>query len=360
MERLLFLAHAFTGGSGEFPWVDCFLYNLCNAVEHMWLLGDDYSSRPKKGLLYPEKGKITGKLEMPLSVIPRLPKNASCDICGTKKFPKHQTKLWPLVYAWSRNVCCFPRKIVRVHSPREKWPQGDVMLTRRSVGIVCKEECVIKCEGLMYPGIETGVVKYVKKLAGGGLHNLARFVHYHFIQQEEKSGAVSYQLEGFEIEPTAMIYDDFDFVDRRFLTKDTQDVFSAEQVEGSVGGAKASDETGASVSLSLEKNLLTKTLRDWRSEVVSKKPGAPLFETDNFEPVGTLELIMGNSDKMLSPSFLIGLNKSPEKGQGSACKEVRYFLQSFLLLPIKPHYYYCRTTSGNICPEPCPSTSSTR
>ena len=57
--------------------------------------------------------------------------------------------------------------------------------------------------------------------------------------------------------------------------------------------------------------------------LMKKSSVASLFETDdNFDPVGVLELIMG-SNEMRSPSFLIGINKSPERGQGSACKEVK-------------------------------------
>lgn len=319
-------------------------------MEHMWLFADEYSKsrQANKDFLYPDVGKITGQLEMPVTVIPRIPKNLSCDICGSKRFPKHQNKLWPVVYSWSRNDGCFPRKIVRVHVPRDEWPQHNVKLTRRSVGIVCKKECVIKCEGLMFPGMNRGrEVEYVKMLDGLEVHNLARFIHHHFLQQEQKSGAVSNRLGDLQVTvPPYVMYENFDFVDRRFLPEKFQSAFSAESIEQqmwrhTLGGASVNDkgeveidQDGASATEELargmlgkgpgpKKSLPTRVCRNWRSEVVGKKPGAPLFETDdNFDPVGVLELIMG-SNEMRSPSFLIGINKSPERGQGSACKEVK-------------------------------------
>ena len=119
--------------------------------------------------------------------------------------------------------------------------------------------------------------------------------------------------------PAGVIYDDFDFVDHRFLPEDCQRLFSAQSFEPrSIEKYEQKKEKGPIP----EKNLFTTQMRRWRSEVVDKRPGAPLFEVDNFEPVGILELIMGG-DEMRSPSFLIGLNKSPEKGQGHACKAVK-------------------------------------
>ena len=338
------MIHAFAAGNGDFPWVDCFLHNYCNAMEHLWLFADDCptSKQTKKDFLYPDVGKMTGKLEMPVSVIPRIPKNLSCDICGTRRFPKHQNKLWPVAYCWSRNDGCYPRKILRVHVPYGEWPQDSLKLTRRSVGIVCKKECVIKCESFMFPGMDLGTDEgkaesVIRKLADIGAPGLARFLHDHLVLQEEKSGAVSNRLANLRVPiPPYVIYDQYDLMDHRFLPESCQNL-SAESIDKqirmrTVGGAKDLDGAGATSELvrqgkgpGPEKNLFTKEMREWRSQVASKKPGTPLFETDDFEPVGILELIMGGND-MRSPSFLIGLNKSPLKGQGYACKEVKPFL----------------------------------
>ena len=45
---------------------------------------------------------MTGMFEMPISVTPRIPKNASCDVCGSKKFKSMTGKLYTLEYSLSQ------------------------------------------------------------------------------------------------------------------------------------------------------------------------------------------------------------------------------------------------------------------
>ena len=124
----LFLAHAFMSGTGRTPWVECYLYNFNNALEWFWIYGT--LVKPKKATkqyIAPEVGKLTGRLEMPISVTPRIPKNASCDICGTKKFNKSPSgKLYTLEYSLSQSEVFFPRKALMVHLPPEE--EGKTLL----------------------------------------------------------------------------------------------------------------------------------------------------------------------------------------------------------------------------------------
>ena len=195
------------------------------------------------------------------------------------------------------------------------------------MGVVCKTECVIKCESIMLPGMDqVGKVEYIRTLAVDyKLYNLALL-----ILGPAHIGAASNELKN--LLRKSHIYTDFDLVDARFLPERIQSAFSAESIEhqmNSVSDAQGIDGAGATNDLGEgpgpQKNLSTEEMRKWRSEVASKKPGAPLFEAENFEPVGILELIMGGDD-MRSPSFLVGINKCPEKGQGYACKEVKPFV----------------------------------
>ena len=60
---------------------------------------------------------MTGRFEMPISVTPRIPKNASCDVCGARKFKSMTGKLYTLDYSLSQNETFFPRKVLMVHLP---------------------------------------------------------------------------------------------------------------------------------------------------------------------------------------------------------------------------------------------------
>ena len=60
---------------------------------------------------------MTGRFEMPISVTPRIPKNASCDVCGARKFKSMTGKLYTLDYSLSQNEAFFPRKVLMVHLP---------------------------------------------------------------------------------------------------------------------------------------------------------------------------------------------------------------------------------------------------
>ena len=346
-EMNLFIAHVFSGGSGEFPWVDCYLYNFCNTLERVWLFADDYptSRQAKEDFRYPVVGKMTGELEMPVSVIPRVPRNLSCDICGSKKIPKHQNKLWPVAFSHSRNDAFFPRKILRVHAPRNEWPGGDIKKCRRSVGVVCKRECVVKCEGLKYPGIETRreedmlaghrEAEYVEMLAGQGSCNLADLVHLHLLQKEAKRGEVSHRLADLNVSrPPYTVFNAFDMVDRRFLPDRFESVFSLQSLERQVwkdittvdkedeeevesDPEKSDTDTPKSDSDKEKEGKLWSThqLRKWRSEVASKNSGA------NLDVVGTLSLFV-NDDENRQAEFRIGLNRSFRKGQGHSCNQV--------------------------------------
>ena len=123
----MFLAHAFVSGTGNVPWIECYLYNFSNTLEWFWIYGT--LAKPKqtpKQFVAPEVGKLTGRFEMPISVTPRIPKNASCDVCGSRKLKSTTGKLYTLDYSLSQSETFFPRKALMVHLPPDE--EGKTLL----------------------------------------------------------------------------------------------------------------------------------------------------------------------------------------------------------------------------------------
>ena len=126
-EYNLFLAHAFMSGTGCATWVDCYLYNFNHTLEWLWIFGSlEKPKQAPKSFVAPQPGKLTRRLEMPISVTPRIPKNASCDVCGSRKLKSATGKLYTLEYSLSQSELFFPRKTLMVHLPPEE--EGKTLL----------------------------------------------------------------------------------------------------------------------------------------------------------------------------------------------------------------------------------------
>jgi hypothetical protein len=95
---------------------------------------------------------------MPLSVVPRIKKTDSCDVCNNRKLTGKMItgKMFPLEYSMTSLPECFPRRVLMLNRQKKDWKSvPDVLTVRRSVGVVCRIWCLFECERAKYPVLNT-------------------------------------------------------------------------------------------------------------------------------------------------------------------------------------------------------------
>ena len=79
------LVHLFLPGMNMFPWVECLLYNFRLTFKAVWTFSSAPEKLKRETFVFPTKSKMgSGKAEMPVTLLPRVAKNATCDQCKTK------------------------------------------------------------------------------------------------------------------------------------------------------------------------------------------------------------------------------------------------------------------------------------
>ncbi len=81
------LAHLCVPGNRDFPWTECFFFHFRAALRSVWTYAStpDNISRDASHPVYPTKLKMgRGKVEMPVTILPRVDKKTCCDVCQAK------------------------------------------------------------------------------------------------------------------------------------------------------------------------------------------------------------------------------------------------------------------------------------
>ena len=128
------LSHVFTVGSGKFPHIESFFYNLERVYVSMWM------KRPIPANLELDLGKVL----MPGANLTKTKAASKCNIC--KKAVGRGVTLYPLAYTLSRNDACYPRKIFLSDLDEDEYDQiYDVEeLHMTAEGMACSPLCMVQ------------------------------------------------------------------------------------------------------------------------------------------------------------------------------------------------------------------------
>ncbi len=162
---------------------------------------------------------------MPFTIVSRIQRSESCDVCNNRKLSKVSLKMYPLEYAASRLPGCYPRKVLMLHRPESEWKkEADVLAARRSVGIVCKPDCFLKAERAIYPALNDLLYKLDKAPTKDKIQKdlWAKFVDKlgHAMLARTVASMFGVGLRG-TIQPT-LLFENADFVDERWAPPDFQ------------------------------------------------------------------------------------------------------------------------------------------
>jgi len=132
-------------GTDTYPWFEALLFNFVNTFKLVWTkpLYDD--SFFKMEFVKPVPSKQHNKLKLAKSVLPRMTKNISCDICE-KKINKANPKIFPLCFQTCHKDY-YPRETSRIVRPEITWSEDvsskDIDECTRDVLVVCSSDCLI-------------------------------------------------------------------------------------------------------------------------------------------------------------------------------------------------------------------------
>ena len=132
------LCHVFAVGSGKFPHIESFFFNLERVYNRMWM------KRPIPPNLELPKVTSTGELEMPGTNLSVIEGKTKCSIC--KKAISEFATLYPMAYSLSRNEACYPRKIFLSELDEDDYDQINEIeeLDMTSEGTACSPRCMVQ------------------------------------------------------------------------------------------------------------------------------------------------------------------------------------------------------------------------
>ncbi|XP_059093570.1 uncharacterized protein LOC131888669 [Tigriopus californicus] len=147
------LAYAFKCGTGEFPWIECFVLNFRMVMTTIWRLSGVKSPLELAEFEYPLPSKFDAdKVNMSRTLTKKLDKTEHCQSCG-KKF-NAKTLVFPIEYGLCRIETLFPREFLWIPRPKSTWGSPpDISNSKRTVVVVCEPACLLELAQTFSPAL---------------------------------------------------------------------------------------------------------------------------------------------------------------------------------------------------------------